>query len=543
MDGTAVRIVDESCIRCGICVPACPHDAIIATGELDAALTLVATGDAALILSVEAGVHFYPLSPEQVVNAAYRAGFRTVHRGVLGDELVAAEYQRLLGDHDWGTMLRSTCPIVVERVRHEYPELVPYLAPVKTPIQAEAAYLREVHGPDLRLVYSGVCVTEGGTSVDAVITFAELEELFAVRGVNIADQPETFERIPEERRRHVSIAGGLPLSLLRGEPQASRRFRKVRGLSQLGALAQAVVDKVDLGFVDILPCEGCLDHPLMGPKEELYRRRRIQDQIEPPRSALPVIDPEVPVDVSAAFEIKTNGHRPAEREIEEVIEKIGRTPSGTTWDCGACGFGTCRKFAHAFLKGRATLRSCTPHQEKRAVEALDRAAVDDLTGLATFRVMRDRIPQEVARSGRSRDPFAVMFLDLDHFKKLNDVFGHESGNRVLAAVGRELRRAVRTTDLAARYGGDEFVVILVRTAGAGAKRVGEVVRAAIEALGTSLGFPPGMVSCSVGISVFNPRAPTRDDILEAADRALSVAKGRGGNSVEVAGSPPPIAGP
>src|SRR5213076_298477 len=97
--------VDDSCIRCGICVPACPHDAIEATGELDGALTLVARGDAALILSVEAGVHFSPLSPEQLVNAAYEAGFRTVHRGVLGDELVAAEYQRLLGDHDWGTML------------------------------------------------------------------------------------------------------------------------------------------------------------------------------------------------------------------------------------------------------------------------------------------------------------------------------------------------------------------------------------------------------------------------------------------------------
>lgn len=540
VDGLSVKIVDESCIRCGICVPACPHDAIEASGDLDRAIDLLVEGSAALILSVEAGVHFYPLAPEQVVNAAYRAGFRTVYRGVLGDELVAGEYLKLLGEREWGTMLRSTCPVVVERVRHEYPELVPYLAPVKTPVAAEADYLREIHGPDLKLVYAGVCVTEGDNHVDAVITFQELEELFAVRGVVAANQPDTFERVPEERRRHLSTAGGLPLPVLQEEPQASRRFRKVRGLTALGALAQAVADKVDLGFVDILPCEGCLDHPLLGPRDQLYRRRRVLDQLEPPRSSLPVLDPDVPVDVSRRFDVPGREFIPPEREIEEVIARIGRAPSGNPWDCGACGFRTCRSFAKALLLGRASYRSCAPYQEKRAEQAMDLAAVDELTGLATYRVLKDRLPQEFARSSRGKDPFAVMFVDLDRFKRLNDVFGHEAGNRVLSAVGRELRRAVRTTDLAARYGGDEFVVVLVRTGASGAKRVGEVVRGAVEALGLALGFPPGLVSASIGIATFNPRSPTREDILEAADRALYRAKARGGNTVEAIEGPPPL---
>jgi diguanylate cyclase (GGDEF)-like protein len=437
-------------------------------------------------------------------------------------------------------MIRSTCPIVVERVRHEYPELVPYLAPVATPVAAEAAYLREAHGHDLKLVYAGVCVTEGEAGIDAVVTFRELEELFREQKVSVANQPETFDRVPEERRRHLSTAGGLPLPLLEGEPQASRRFRKVRGLQTLGSLAQAVTDKMDLGFVDILPCEGCLDHPLMGPRDELFRRRRILDQIQPPRSPLPVLDPAVEVDVTATFEIPRNGHRASEREVEEVIEKIGRAPSGKPWDCGACGYSTCRSFAQALIKGRATLRSCTPYQERRANEAQSLAAVDELTGLATFRVLKDRLPQEFARSARSKDPFALMFVDLDKFKRLNDIFGHETGNRVLGAVGRELRRAIRSTDLAARYGGDEFVVVLVRTGAAGAQRVGEVVRGAVEAVGLALGFPARMVTASIGIATFNPRAPTREDILEAADRALYQAKSKGGNAVEVMLGAPPL---
>ncbi|MCH6547231.1 MAG: 4Fe-4S binding protein, partial [Gemmatimonadetes bacterium] len=125
---TNVQIIDEACIRCEACVPACPHKAIDVRGDFGRALELAVAGDAVLILSVEAEVHFYPQTPEQAVNACYRAGFSTVYRGVLGDELVAEQYRRLWSKGSGGTMIRSTCPVVVELIRREYPELVPFLA-------------------------------------------------------------------------------------------------------------------------------------------------------------------------------------------------------------------------------------------------------------------------------------------------------------------------------------------------------------------------------------------------------------------------------
>src|SRR2546427_6265142 len=100
VEGAIVRIVDEACTRCGLCLPACPHDAIEALGDLSRALELALAGRAALILSVECAAYFYPAAPNQVVNACYAAGFRTVHRGVLGDELVAREYLDLWADGD-----------------------------------------------------------------------------------------------------------------------------------------------------------------------------------------------------------------------------------------------------------------------------------------------------------------------------------------------------------------------------------------------------------------------------------------------------------
>jgi diguanylate cyclase (GGDEF)-like protein len=302
-------------------------------------------------------------------------------------------------------------------------------------------------------------------------------------------------------------------------------------MAGLGALARAVgTEQMDLGFVDILPCEGCLDHPLLGPKEELFWRRRVVGEAEPPRSALPVLQPEVAVDVGVSFGFVRNGKRPPAEQVEQVIETIGRAPSGKPWDCGACGYGSCELFAAALLKGRATYRQCPPYQERRLGEAEREAAVDELTGLATFRVLRHQLGQEVARSDRSLEPFAVVFVDLDRFKRLNDQFGHGQGNRVLEAVGRELQRAIRLTDVAARYGGDEFVVMLIRTDAAGGRRVGEAIRKSIEAAGLALGFEEGVVTASVGVASHDPRR-SGTDVLEDADRALYHAKASGGNAV------------
>ncbi|HET7422969.1 MAG TPA: 4Fe-4S binding protein, partial [Gemmatimonadales bacterium] len=162
-----LQIVDEACIRCGQCLPACPHGAVRVNGEIGRALAIASQGDGILILSPEAAAHFYPATPEQVINACYAAGFRSVTRGVIGDELVAAEYLKIWADEPWGTLIRSTDPVVVDAVRTQYPELVPYLAPVTMPPIAEARYLRAQYGSGLRIAYAGVCPPVHVADLDA----------------------------------------------------------------------------------------------------------------------------------------------------------------------------------------------------------------------------------------------------------------------------------------------------------------------------------------------------------------------------------------
>ena len=531
-DASMVRVIDEACIRCGLCVPECPHDAVQVSGELGRAVAIAAEGTGILILGTESAAHFYPQQPEQVVNACYAAGFRVVSRGVIGDELVANEYLKLWRSGQYGTLIRSSDPVVVDAIRSGFPELVPYLAPIATPPVAEARYLRSLYGDGVKIVYAGLASSPGAPELDAWVTFGDLAELLKLRGVTSAAQPTVFARLPQERRRHVSAAGGMPLQLLEELRQTSKRYQKLRGLGALPALARAVVvDKLELGFVDILAADGALDHPLSGPPEELYWRRSVVQSSEPPRSLAPVIEPGIVASVGAVFDIKPRRQGADAAAVQQVLKTIGLGPNGRPWDCGACGYSTCRAFAEAAALGRASMKQCAPYQERRAEESQREAATDLLTGLATFRVLRDRLTQEVERSKRSGEKFTVLFMDLDRLKEINDAYGHEAGNEVLKAVAQEIRAAVRASDLAARYGGDEFVVILTRTELNGGERVAEALREGIENVGRRLGYPLGAVTVSVGIAEYDPAHPASGDLLVNADRALYRAKASGRNTV------------
>ena len=155
--------------------------------------------------------------------------------------------------------------------------------------------------------------------------------------------------------------------------------------------------------------------------------------------------------------------------------------------------------------------------------------MDKLTGLATYRVLPDRLRQEVARARRTRE----LFADMDQFKAVNDRYGHKAGNDVLELVAGVMAKTVRTTDVAARFGGDEFVVLLIGTDAQGAAKVGEEVWQLVETVGKDAGYPAGMVTVSVGVAHFSGDGGS-DDVLDAADQAQYLAKSAGGNRVVIA---------
>jgi diguanylate cyclase (GGDEF)-like protein/PAS domain S-box-containing protein len=165
----------------------------------------------------------------------------------------------------------------------------------------------------------------------------------------------------------------------------------------------------------------------------------------------------------------------------------------------------------------------------------EQATHDKLTGLYNRHYLNARFEQEVARARRTRSPVAVLTLDIDHFKRFNDDFGHAAGDYVLHELGEVLRHAGRQSDTACRYGGEEFVLLMPDTGCDVATRRAEDIRAAVRNLRLEWeGQGLGNVTVSIGIAMLPEHGADPDSILRAADVALYRAKELGRDRVVVA---------
>ncbi|MGC7881631.1 diguanylate cyclase [Desulforudis sp. 1031] len=166
------------------------------------------------------------------------------------------------------------------------------------------------------------------------------------------------------------------------------------------------------------------------------------------------------------------------------------------------------------------------------------SVTDALTGLYNRRFLEAFLEQQLALFVRTGQPFAVLILDLDHFKLFNDTFGHQAGDAALRAVAQAVQKSLRAADVVARYGGEEFVVILPQTDAGTAFEIAERLRQVVA--GTSLPdpqrpaeyLPP--LTVSVGVAVCPAHATTLGTLLHAADAAMYAAKQAGRNRVVVA---------
>ncbi len=201
----------------------------------------------------------------------------------------------------------------------------------------------------------------------------------------------------------------------------------------------------------------------------------------------------------------------------------------------------------------ATVQSAVKKLAGERAEFEQKAFVDAMTGLFNHRYFKEQTILELARAKRYQRALSLVFIDVDHFKKLNDTHGHQVGDEVLTAVGRILSSEVRGADItvrmdgvpyAVRYGGEEFVIILPETDVAGALCVAERLRECIAVADLPGGAtqPAGRVTISAGVAAFAPGDSNVEALVQRADAALYAAKRGGRNRVVVAAaSAPPTA--
>ncbi len=191
--------------------------------------------------------------------------------------------------------------------------------------------------------------------------------------------------------------------------------------------------------------------------------------------------------------------------------------------------------------GEITARLNRALQTKKALDLLRRqnadlaqmALTDGLTGLYNRTFFDDLLPRQIALSRRTGRQFSLLLVDIDHFKRINDLYGHLAGDRALQAVGSVLGGMLRKSDSVCRYGGEEFAVLLPETPAAEAAQVAEKIRSRIASLSLKHEGEAFRLAVSIGVSTAGAGSKSAHTLLTEADRALYAAKAKGRNRTEI----------
>ena len=329
-------------------------------------------------------------------------------------------------------------------------------------------------------------------------------------------------RLLAERDRHVDeLAALLDISQAGGGATDERDLADVLAgkLRKAARMDACLISRWDPENGTLVPI-GAYGRPLIGPARDLalqptLRRVLLEDEcvwVDPAKEVVDRADLERLRGLGGAaallLPLSTAGR------VTGLVEFIAENPG------------------HSFHAGEtALLRTMTNQvaaslENARLVRKLRDAAETDLvTGVYSHRHLQERLRQETARAARSRAPLSVLMVDLDDFKRINDSHGHQTGDRVLRSIAGALRAAVRTSDIVARYGGDEFVVVMPETDLREAAGVAERAERAVADLGHPMADGSTVfVTCSAGLASHPRDGRTGRELLRAADAQMYAQK-------------------
>ncbi len=548
-----VSIIEDKCIYCGRCVIECTSKAIAGRSDVEDAKELLKSDNVIAITSSEITGYFQNMNASEIETKLLAIGFSGVEDSVLGDEIVANVYLDYINDTTDRSIIRSTCPAIVEMIEKFYPELIPNLAPIVSPMIAQGRLIKDINKQSVKTIFIGPCIAKkieaqrfDDRPIDLVLTFSELDSLLGETNTSTASEEIFYER--PLLNRSLSVSEGFPREVLKNQSMIDNSFLVARGVNESYQMIESYGPSLSKKprLLDLMACKGCISGPGMektsldkrvnGVIDEYKKRLLNGITFEEIKETIPMID------LKGTFVNKMiERANPSPSELQGVMEAGGKMSIEDELNCGSCGYDTCRARAEAVFQDLTDWSLCFPYQKKIYMESnkqlLEMSVTDGLTGLLNHRAFLDRLKEETLRVKRYNSFLSLIMIDVDNFKPINDTYGHLEGDRVLKMIANILSSNLRETDFAARYGGDEFALILPETKKIEAYPVAEKLRTITADttffIGENHDNKIENITLSLGICVVSEKEADPQLVISKADKAMYVAKEMGRNNTVV----------
>lgn len=373
------QIIDKDCILCGRCLSECPQNAKTMASDMDKVKQFIQDGKQ-VILSLAPSYFgsFDFSSPGKLAGAIKALGFWGVSETAAGAAYVTAEYHKILKSGAMDTIITTCCPVINDLVEKYYTDILPYMAPVITPMVAHGKLLKTAYGSDIKVVFAGPCIAKKGekddirhdTQIDAVLTFAELSAWMNEAGIIINEQPEMdFLGFDSEILRLYPVSGGILKTLKNYGDVNDYDLISVDGIEDCEELFASIRSgTIRHCFIEINACVGgCVNGParVRDGHNRFEAKLDIEKYVKKSGTNYPALEEEIPmakcfVDRSHASPI------PDEATIRSILLKIGKETPEQELNCGSCGYPSCRAKAIAVYQGKAELTMCMPFIKERA---------------------------------------------------------------------------------------------------------------------------------------------------------------------------------
>lgn len=377
------QILEDQCILCEKCTLVCPQNAKEELNMIPRVHDFIQSGGQVIASLHPAYVaEFGTDSLPALTEALKKLGLSDAFDAAAGAYLVKTAYENLVEERAQVTpTISSNCPVIVQLVQKRYPDLVPYLAPVLSVMQAHARYLKEQY-PDARILSVSPCISglaqmrEADNYVDYVITFSELQEWLTAVQVQVAAPSNASPDADRDIRlsRIMAMSGGFTMAM---HPSVHQRYLPACGIDSCKQILNEFMadpDSYSNCFLELNACpNGCIGGPSFrrtktGLLHGMIRLQNaslsngISDYEKDDFSAAALTDISRHYDT---FVLRREDTPASEEEIRKVLAQMGKFTPEDELNCGACGYNTCREKARAVLAGKAEISMCVPFMRER----------------------------------------------------------------------------------------------------------------------------------------------------------------------------------